>query len=856
MSDLEHLERFAKNNPFQVLETARRWKEIKEISGPSLGLYLTKLRILTLSPLEIRWCELAIRDSQVLTEEAAEFYLQLAQSNRLSIYWVKYLELSKDPMAWAICRTNIGSEFQTSQEVWEAGLSRVTDLEALNEFYLARLTVPHAQIEQTYEAYSAFVSLSFPNSYTELMKQASRLKAQSQKRGRYFEAHEFAVADRPLNPEPWIKYLGDMLKFSDETSVTNILYRSIFEAKAFGDSRWIRVWESLFYSGGILLSETLRIRFLRHFPRSAEPYQVIANHQAGASSLASLINAVNSARMFELEYPQWKYLMVDILRACFASLKQVEETANSSNFIKESIVEMSKIAISKCTDQQHEVLRSLVKHRIAFTREACSFDAEIMQIVKLLVNSHGDDALAWETYFEFCQTQDHDSWLRDLASCLLNIVFVNDKKGFFKVLRMYASTFGKPALTAEIRKLSAELEDSGEDEPVTKRQKTTEIEKLKQHSREDSRVQIEDLKLHNREDLRIKIESAGALDETQVREFLHGYCEPVDIKITGLTAIVELSSEQQVLSSLIRDQKSLGGDLVTVTRFLGCTVWLTNYPANFSEDAILNMILEKTELQPLALRFPSQSDFKKRVFCYVDFLSNKDALHAQTKLNGLDVDGRALVAEVSNPLLRRRRDEVPVERQVYVHNMNFKRTDEKSLRKALSKFGDILEVKIPLQENARATGSLNSGYAFVSFTTTLAALEAIKLGTLTIDDRRVNILRVKEKQKIQELPFNPELSVSLFGINSSVTPERLKAVLGEIVGSISRIKLVPLQNAALIQFANIADVGKAGMVLEGTEVLGSTVKVSAAEKLDHVTKKTLKEAPLAPSTLLRRRKRN
>lgn len=841
MSDLEDLERFAKNNPFQVVETEKRWQEVQETLGISLGLYSAKLRILTLSPLEIAWCELVIRDSQVPTEDAAEFYLQLAQSYRISIFWVKYLELSHDPMAWAICQANIGSDFQTSQNVWEVGRSKVTNLEALNDFYLARLAVPHAQIEQTYEEYSSFISLALPDSYTKLMKHASGLKSQSQKRGRYFEAHELAVAESPRDPEPWIEYLADMLKFSDEISVTNILYRSIFEAKALEDPRWIKVWESLFYSEGLLMSETLQIRFLRHFPRNVEPYGVIANFQTGVSSLANVMEAVSSARLFELDYLSWKYLMVDILRVCFANLKQVEETESSWSSLKDSIVELCKIAISKCTDRQHEVLRSLVKHRIAFSTRATSLDAELMQIVKLLVNSHGEDVLAWETYFEFCQIQDHPTWLRDLTSCLLNINYVDDKKRCVEVLSMYASTFGKPALTAKIRSLSTENNDSGEDEPVPKRQRTTEIDEGKNH---------------NREDLRIKIESVGALDEAQVRDFLRGYCEPVDIKVAGLIAVVELGSEQQVLASLIRDQKYLGGNVVSVTRFLGCTVWLTNYPANFSEDSVMKLIVQETKLLPLALRFPSQSDFKKRVFCYVDFVSDKDALDARNKLNGLQIEGRAIVAEVSNPLIRRRRDDVPVERQVYVHNMNFKRTDEESLRKAFSKFGDILDLKIPLLENARASGSVNSGYAFVSFTTALAALEAIKLGTLTIDDRRVNILRVKEKLKIKDLPFNPELSVSLFGINSSVTPERLKAVLGEVVGSISRVKLVPLQNAALVQFANITDVGKAGMVLEGTEILGSTINVSTADKLERVPTKILEEAPLAPPTLLRRRKRH
>ncbi|KAI8098913.1 uncharacterized protein BX664DRAFT_255317 [Halteromyces radiatus] len=113
---------------------------------------------------------------------------------------------------------------------------------------------------------------------------------------------------------------------------------------------------------------------------------------------------------------------------------------------------------------------------------------------------------------------------------------------------------------------------------------------------------------------------------------------------------------------------------------------------------------------------------RNRGFGYVDFANKKDMDDALT-LNGVEFQGRNIRLDVATPATPRRKDEnySPKTNTVFVANIS-RDLDEAGLREAFESFGNIVEVRLPID---RATEQIR-GIGYIQFETDDQAEKAVK----------------------------------------------------------------------------------------------------------------------------------
>ncbi|KAF8002516.1 hypothetical protein HF325_003481 [Metschnikowia pulcherrima] len=347
--------------------------------------------------------------------------------------------------------------------------------------------------------------------------------------------------------------------------------------------------------------------------------------------------------------------------------------------------------------------------------------------------------------------------------------------------------------------------------------------------------------VRSREQFRVKLwPLASGVTNDDIRTFLAGYAAPLSITITEISdeiadrfAVIECSSEQEVLSCLTRQYKHLSGVPVSIARIFGNTVWATNYPLGYNSD-----------------------DVEKRRFFYADFADDTSAALVREKLNGQVIDGHELQAEISNPTLKKSRDVAQPARQIHLHNLNFKKTTEETLRQYFLKCGDVAGINIPLSDANKEKGFINNGFAFITFATEAAASEALALGKAEIDDRQIDISAVKPKRQTDKpvTDFYDQRTITVHNVHETVSETQLRKYLNDKVGPLTKVTLKPSKRMALVEFQTVKDTGKAGFSLEGVTFEDLVLRIGPKKDFFQ-EEKTVKVPGMVPPMLMRRKRK-
>lgn len=339
--------------------------------------------------------------------------------------------------------------------------------------------------------------------------------------------------------------------------------------------------------------------------------------------------------------------------------------------------------------------------------------------------------------------------------------------------------------------------------------------------------------------------------EARVRHFFRqcGTIKSVVMKPekSDITASIEYETVDEAQYALSRRLKPFDGVQLDISLGKGSTIYVTNYPPEADEGYLRKLFQDSGEI--LSVRFPSLRFNTHRRFCYITF-SNSDEAEAATQLDGKALGGPFnLVAKISDPNATKNREGATEEaREVYVFNMDWKASVDE-IKDLFSSFGEVESVRTPKKINGQSRG-----IAYVVFKTkeqAAAAAAGINLkefhgrilqaevtqprkvkrhavavissaspgldaspGPSTVEDGGANA--ISESVPNSEHHYR-ERSFALMNIPDTVNDARIRAIV-EPYGPLKKIILMPEHAGAIVEFANVQDMGKANLALDGFEI--------------------------------------
>lgn len=824
------------------LQFNEQWKLATSSGEPLLSFWREKHNYSSITPSDINQWQSLIKQANLSSEqqEIEVVYLlkTYAEKYPTSENYCKYFDKIENSDHNAILKAleECGTDYLGSQLIWNKFLEH-NDFEdlpsALLDMFKVRLRTPHREIRNTYETFSKWVSSTFPETYTSIMRDASKILNETQRKMRYIEKLESNIRKNPDNPLTWIDYISRIAKFANFEqrenqpiinfkTVKQIFLRSLFYRKdRIANPLWFPVWNAYIRAFERYQAATLRdyiealSEIIRTYPENLQAYRPILRN---LGSEIELVRTLEVMEPYMLEYDAegfWLIVVQDILGAC--------NRVSNLQLLVSLLRKYGEIAANSKIDNDHGLFKTIINVLESLDNE------EAIQIAKGLIveffESFAMETESWLFCFQFFirRLPKHVKKLLTLWS--VDVLDVDDPKTFLHEMLSYIRVNGTRDDYIHALNTADELREHLERGEAQEEMDEEETEETNGSHNKKAKIQQtkDELTTRSREQFRIRLSPlAEGVTEQDIRSFFEGYGEPVSVQVINSDpsmAIVELNSEREVLTCLTRDIKPLKGEPVKVSRLFANTLWITNYPPEYSFEKIKDLVNSFGKIA-IDIRLPSQADLKQRRFCYADFSDPESAQHVRNELNGLVVNNYEVQAEISNPTLKKDRKAPPISRQVYVHNLNFRETTEATLRQFFLKFGDVEGIKLPLSEANKSKGNISNGFAFITFTTEIAAKEAVALGGAQLDGRRIEIAVVKTKQNLQNANvshFKADSTVSIQNVNAVVTSDQLKAFLEEKVGPVAKILLQPSRNAALVEFETFKDAGKVGLLLEGVE---------------------------------------
>ncbi|KAF2746689.1 hypothetical protein M011DRAFT_468389 [Sporormia fimetaria CBS 119925] len=449
----------------------------------------------------------------------------------------------------------------------------------------------------------------------------------------------------------------------------------------------------------------------------------------------------------------------------------------------------------------------------------------------------------------------------------------------------------KAAAEADSQALTADghgkrkLEDATEDGSVAKKSKGTEVEDTPMvtpsveptTTRPSEAPSEQSVQKRDREHTTIIVSNLPAdVTQPRVRRFFTDAGNVQNITIIpepdqSATATVEFETSEEAEYAVSKAAKGFEGRDITIARG-GTTLYVANYPPH-ADEAYLRRVFGPYG-KVLEVRFPSLKFDTHRRFCYVQFASPEEA-KAATKLDDTNVGGFKLMAKISNPQAKKKRESAADEgREVYIRRLTYtlKKAD---IKKAFDEFGKIENINMPTIPNGKHQGN-NRGYCFVTYDNKESAEKAVA----AMDDKELagfkikceigktkNELKPKVKSEIVNTASvdapkqeNPEQaastdkieegeapadtastnessvapvsarSLALMNVPDTVNDARIKTLIEAF--PYKKITLMPHHGGAIVEFVDVSSVGKAGLVLEGTEIApGRKLRVGTVAEL-------------------------
>ncbi|KAF2635726.1 hypothetical protein P280DRAFT_411130 [Massarina eburnea CBS 473.64] len=342
--------------------------------------------------------------------------------------------------------------------------------------------------------------------------------------------------------------------------------------------------------------------------------------------------------------------------------------------------------------------------------------------------------------------------------------------------------------------------------------------------------------------------------QLQIRKFFTdaGNVRNVTLKLEkdSVTAFVEFDTAEEAEFAMSKEVKGFEGKEITITRSESTTLYVANYPAHADEAFVRKLFTPFGEI--LGIRFPSLKFDTHRRFCYIQFAKADHAI-AATQLDNTEVEGLKLIARISNPLHKKKRDGATAEgREVYVWHLNY-RAKKREIQEAFAPFGKIERVNVPTKPNGN-----NKGFGYIVYETKESADRAVTemnekdfwgmpLKVQIASDRTDAKPKVKSIIENAASPADREAtpasdvgatstgptvadrSIAILNLPDTVNDVRVKALVEP--HGYKKITLMPQHGGAIIEFPSMEAAGKAEITLQGQDFDSRKLRVGTVKEL-------------------------
>ncbi|KAF1948982.1 hypothetical protein CC80DRAFT_282681 [Byssothecium circinans] len=345
--------------------------------------------------------------------------------------------------------------------------------------------------------------------------------------------------------------------------------------------------------------------------------------------------------------------------------------------------------------------------------------------------------------------------------------------------------------------------------------------------------------------------------QLQIRKFFSdaGNVRNVTLKQEkdSVTAFVEYETVEEAEYAMTKQAKGFEGKEITIKRSESTTLYVANYPPHADEAYLRELFSPFGEIH--GIRLPSLKFDTHRRFCYIQFANSDDAV-AATKMDGEDIEGFKLIAKISNPNAKKKRDGATAEgREVYVWRLNF-RAKKREIQEAFAPFGKIERINIPTLSNGN-----NKGFGYIVYETKESADAAVaemnekdfwglQLKVQIASDRSdvkpkvTSIIENANTASPAERESTPasdaaastntgaavsNRSIAILNLPDTVNDVRVKTLVEP--HGYKKIALMPQHGGAIIEFPTVEAAGKAEIALQGQNFDDRKLRIGTVKEL-------------------------
>lgn len=841
--------RFDANNKQHYLAIVRGLKLDKQLNA--VQLQLVRLEMAHLYHLTSQeWLEWKLDVAGSIEDALNVIRLQLEDGPTDSQVWIEYLNLQSNSddfntllhQALDATRYDVLNNHLILQ--YSIDYYQRTSLEKLQNLFHTILSTPTTKLDDFYNAYSSFVSLTAPEKYEQEMIKMRKVYSETKKFMDFIEPIEISLLNQPLDPDLWIEYLqlkGN--KFMKQAAViVGIFERAVRDQDSESFMIVWKVAKDILYDLNAPFSAVrdILVRFVKRYPNAYEP-------------MASLVLDLQSSEIQFYQDIKLKFLDN-------ASLKNEEDTSQVLmaflGFIsKHQLLEFEKdlkvfysmslshndylLTVPKMIiqifDSAQDGKNCLFYVRDLTRREETSTNLHIWLLRHTLEIKYGDDKAVFK-FLKECIS---------FAQYLDSPDLVLDEVIRYSYLRYDAITISK--LSKLIQKTTESLQLRLEEEeqlnisrlmeaanaPPSKNKRAHVEESLEP---ETKKSRTGDLKTRDREHLTLLVKNIPLnTTSAQLEKFFQG-CEPINnIAIVDTQANIEFGNTQAMLALMTKNYKKFQGNELQIEQAFNTTIWVTNFPPSADKSWLEQLFSQCGTI--VTVRLPSLKSNSSRRFCYIEFADSQSLLNAVKSFDDTVHDDYRLVVKLSNPDAKQKRSGAIEEgREVYICKIDFHKTTVERIRQIFERFGDIEKIHLPLSNRSKEMDRLHDGYGFVTFYNADDALRSTKeLNGSNLDGRIIEVtiaqLKLKSRTVIKSEPHKKNTrdvinakTIKLLRLPDTVSAHSLQSHLQEY-GPVQKIDLDSSNGTAIVEFENVADAGIAELKLQGLRIDDQAIDV-------------------------------
>ncbi|ODQ82450.1 hypothetical protein BABINDRAFT_5415 [Babjeviella inositovora NRRL Y-12698] len=763
-------------------------------------------------------------------------------------------------IVWELCYSFYSTKFQGPG-----------GFETLKKFLLARLAVPHASIDSTFSMLSQLVSRYNNAKYEGEMRAASKIVSECKKRTSYFETRELELRTQDtVSPDTWIRYLAmeskRPAKFRNPQFIASIFARAIDDKV--NDSSYIPVWRAylaILYEHQASDVDTVLAKFIRYHPDSAVAFAESISHLdymdfASINGFKAMRGRIGTVDLLHRAAPEdWKVLAMVLVTYEFKAVKN-----GNLDMITELYTDIENYA-TYAIDNTEDALHSVEKLCVAVYVELEDLPLG-RRIIEQLLSKHKTQVENWLFALDYERQYGSPTEISALfeRACLLLTIVDWPERIIDEWLR-YEQLHGTPFSyqtaciksqrkmhTVNVTRYELQLaQEQRQQEQMEQQLSAVSVSSTKRRRSEDegpalhSQESKKDKQHHNsdeppkrdREHLCVLVANLPAnISKPVVSAFFRDCGEIKDLTLVqgegSLFAKVEFTDERSVLAALTKNLKRMEGAELDVKRCLYNTIWVTNFPPEFSQERLEELFGVFGTI--MSIRLPSLKFNSNRRFCYVEYLLPSSATNATSQLHGRTIDDHKLVVKISNPKEKQTVDKE--RRSVIVKNLDF-RVSEETLRAHFAEYGEIEKITLPNSSQHPQSDRKNDGYGFIKFADEISALNAMAHDQFGLAGRPISVSMAdasfKTKQKAPPASThsdNRSATISILNIPDTIREAQIRQFFSTI-GPVAGVTLKPEFGGALVEYETVLGAGKASMQLNGQIFEGIALKLGTPKEL-------------------------